>query len=167
MVGSTDYPLSGEGIKQAMELGRELASVRFARAFVSPLSRARQTAELILGPQYEPAGLEEVEAFREISLGQWEGLSKKVIGQKYPRLWAERGAKPESVAPPDGENFLQLAARVNPVFTIVSQSPGDNLLVVAHRAVNLVILAGERQVPLSEVWSEQWPYGAFRVLERA
>ena len=47
--GIADIPLAEEGILLARETGRALRDVPFDLCFTSPLSRARRTAELVLG----------------------------------------------------------------------------------------------------------------------
>ncbi|WP_318010808.1 histidine phosphatase family protein [Bacillus sp. RAR_GA_16] len=57
--GRTDIGLSKEGIAQAKNAGDFLSSVAFDRAYASPLIRARNTAELILGERNLPIQLDE------------------------------------------------------------------------------------------------------------
>ena len=47
--GSVDIPLAEEGIRLARLTGEALKDVHFDLCFSSPLQRAKQTAELILG----------------------------------------------------------------------------------------------------------------------
>lgn len=44
--GRTDIPLTEEGERNAVQLGRRLNRISFAKVVVSPLSRARRTAQL-------------------------------------------------------------------------------------------------------------------------
>jgi probable phosphoglycerate mutase len=45
--GLTDIPLTANGEKQARALGKHLLGIRFAHVLTSPLTRARQTCELV------------------------------------------------------------------------------------------------------------------------
>ena len=47
--GCVDIPLAEEGISLAAKVGRALKEVPFDLCFTSPLTRTRQTAELVLG----------------------------------------------------------------------------------------------------------------------
>ena len=47
--GSADIPLAQEGIDLARRTGEALMDVKFDICFTSPLTRARQTARLVLG----------------------------------------------------------------------------------------------------------------------
>ena len=51
--GKTDIELNENGRKAARELGKRLAGICFDRVYASPLKRARETAELILGAKQE------------------------------------------------------------------------------------------------------------------
>ena len=58
--GSADIPLAKEGILLAEKTGEALKEIPFDICFSSPLIRARQTAELILGKRNIPAGIWEM-----------------------------------------------------------------------------------------------------------
>ena len=51
--GRSNYPLTGEGVRQAEETAARLGDVTFAHVFSSPLIRAVQTAEII-APSIKP-----------------------------------------------------------------------------------------------------------------
>src|SRR5204863_4874675 len=71
--GHTDIALSERGRAQAHALGRALRGRRVTAAYVSPMRRAVETAEIALadaGIAYTP-----IEALRELSLGEWEGCT--------------------------------------------------------------------------------------------
>ena len=69
--GHTDISLSARGRAQAHALGRALRGRRVSAAYVSPMRRAVETAEIALAD----AGIActPIEALRELSLGAWEG----------------------------------------------------------------------------------------------
>lgn len=153
--GQEDIPLSPVGESQAESLGRRLEGLPIDRAVASPLSRARRTAELALGPsrssllQLDPGLL-------EIAHGSWEGLLASEIHARDPeRLRAWREA-PESVLMPDGgESLEQVFDRAWPAFERAAKglAATDTLLVVAHDAVNRVILCRVLGIPFSRLWT--------------
>jgi probable phosphoglycerate mutase len=152
MIGRLDYPLSKEGRHQALSLGASLEGLNFNLVLTSPLQRAWETAKLIWGP-VEP-GPTIVEDFAEISLGQWEGLTGKEAEALHPEIWAARGLDMAYTAPPGGESYFQLSERVLPALDLAlgDVDDGARLLVVAHRAVNRVILARQQGLGLNDVW---------------
>ena len=152
--GRTDIPLSDIGIAQAQALGRRLADVRIDRAVASPLARAAQTARLALG-EARAAMLTFDDGFLEIGHGDWEGLLASEIAQRDPeRLQAWREA-PESVLMPGGESLQMVMDRAWPALARACEGLGadDILLVVAHDAVNRVLLARILGLPLARLWT--------------
>jgi len=154
--GQRDIALSPVGEDQARKLGQRLAEVAVTRAVASPLSRARRTAELALGEGR--AGMLSLDAgLQEIGHGDWEGLLAAEIRARDPvRLKAWRDA-PETVQMPGpgGESIVEVLDRSWPAFQRACEGLGadDTLLVVAHDAVNRVILCRILGLPLSRMWS--------------
>ncbi|KFN41588.1 histidine phosphatase family protein [Arenimonas metalli] len=154
--GQRDIALSPVGEEQARKLGQRLAGVDITRAVASPLSRARRTAELALG-EARAASLAFDPGLQEIGHGEWEGLLAAEIRAKDPvRLKAWRDA-PETVQMPGpgGESIVEVLDRAWPAFQRACEGLGadDTLLVVAHDAVNRVILCRILGLPLSRMWS--------------
>lgn len=154
--GQEDIPLSEVGIAQASALGERLREVRINRAIASPLSRARHTAELALGDA-RAANLMFDDGFKEIGHGEWEGLLASEIRERDgERLQAWRAA-PDTVQMPGagGESLQQVLDRAWPAFARACAGLGeaDTLLVVAHDAVNRVLLCRVLGIPLSNLWT--------------
>ena len=153
--GQEDIALSPVGEAQAVSLGRRLESVRIDRAVSSPLSRARRTAELALGAE-RASTLQIDPGLQEINHGSWEGLLASEIHARDPeglRAWREA---PDSVRMPDGGESLQdVFDRAWPALVRASEGLGvdDTLLVVAHDAVNRVILCRVLGIPFSRLWT--------------
>ena len=152
--GQVDVPLSETGEAQARLLGDRLREVRIDRAVASPLARAQRTAELALGAARESL-LQLDSGFAEIAHGTWEGLLASEIGaMDGERLRAWREA-PETVQMPQGESLQQVLDRAWPALerATVDLAPDDTLLVVAHDAVNRVLLCKILGLPLSRLWT--------------
>ena len=152
--GQVDVPLSEVGEGQARQLGERLQDVQIDRAVSSPLSRAKRTAELALGPA-RAASLKLDSGFAEIAHGTWEGLLAAEIGAMDPaRLSAWREA-PETVQMPQGESLQQVLDRAWPALerATADLGPEQTLLVVAHDAVNRVLLCRILGLPLSRLWT--------------
>ena len=133
--GSTDVPLSDLGRAQAAALGGAVRRHRVAKAYVSPLRRALETAEIALAGTGIP--LVPIDDLRELSLGRWEGRTVAEIraqeGDPY-RAWLRA---PVDCPPPDAERLEAVRARVlGAVDGIARAHPnGDDVLVVAHGGV--------------------------------
>lgn len=107
--GTTDLPLLPEGEAAARELAGVLRKHRFERVLVSPLQRARRTAEL--------AGLSDFEVeplLKEWDYGAYEGITTREISAELGHPWEVfvHGVKP-GVTP--GESAEQVAARAQKV----------------------------------------------------
>ena len=166
--GQIDIPLSPVGEGQANALGQRLKDVRIDRAVASPLSRAQLTARLALGDAR--ADMLQTDAdLQEIAHGEWEGLLASEIQQKDPaRLLAWR-EEPENVLMPGGESLRQVLDRSWRGLARATEGLGedDTLLVVAHDAVNRVILCKVLGLPLSKLWSFRQAPTTLNLLEGA
>ena len=152
--GQIDIPLSPVGEGQAIALGQRLNDVRIDRAVASPLSRAQLTAKLALGDAR--AEMLQTDAdLQEIAHGEWEGLLASEIQDKDPaRLLAWR-EEPDTVLMPGGESLRQVLDRSWRGLVRASEGLGDSdtLLVVAHDAVNRVLLCRILGLPIAKLWT--------------
>ena len=152
--GQIDIPLSPVGEGQANALGQRLKDVRIDRAVASPLSRAQLTARLALGDAR--ADMLQTDAdLQEIAHGEWEGLLASEIQQKDPaRLLAWR-EEPENVLMPGGESLRQVLDRSWRGLARATEGLGEDetLLVVAHDAVNRVLLCRILGLPIARLWT--------------
>jgi probable phosphoglycerate mutase len=150
--GAQDAPLSAQGRAQASALAVSLAATRFDAIYASPLSRARDTAAAC-GARL---GLEAVvlDELREISLGDWEGLTLDVVQARageYYRRWLEA---PVDHPAPGGEPMAGVAARVTSVLArLAAAHPDGRVLVVAHGGVIASALCGWLGQPLNAIWT--------------
>ena len=118
------------------------------------LSRAQRTAHFALGPARE-AMLTLDADLQEIAHGEWEGLLASEIHDKDParlRAWRE---EPDTVLMPGGESLRQVLERSWRGLAAAAEGlgPEDTLLVVAHDAVNRVLLCKVLGIPLSRLWT--------------
>lgn len=152
--GQEDIPLSPTGEEQARLLGERLRDVPITRAIASPLSRARHTAELALGDaRASMLGLDP--GLMEIAHGTWEGLLASEIRERDPdRLQAWRET-PHEVLMPEGESLQHVFDRAWPALMRACDGMGDDdtLLVVAHDAVNRVLLCHILGIPFARLWT--------------
>lgn len=119
--GVRDIPLNELGRRQSVDAGHILSDLlmRDGRSetsltFVaSPLGRARQTMELARGVLKLPlSGYAIDDRLREIGYGEWEGSTLAEMQAKDPDLFAQRQAEKWTVAPPGGETYVSVQARM-------------------------------------------------------
>jgi broad specificity phosphatase PhoE len=150
--GGSDIPLSDFGRSQARALGRALAGYRVAAAYVSPMHRARETADLALaGTGIPVVALEEL---RELSLGEWEGRTvgeiRALDGDPY-LAWIRA---PLDFAPPGGEPLPEVAGRVRAAIDHIAarHAPGDDVVVIAHGGVISVYACALLGCSFNSLW---------------
>ena len=149
-VGQRDIVLSELGRKQALSWRQYLANIPFTAIVSSDLSRCMETALLIKGERNIPIVQEP--AFREISLGAWEGLTPNEVEKRFPGAYAERGLDMACFRPEGGESFADLASRVLPAFgKLAVRYAGLPLLIVAHAGVNRIIIADYMAISLQNI----------------
>lgn len=138
--GSSGAELSDEGRRQAARLGERLARQNVAAIYASPLLRAMETARIIaahchLDPQPR-------DGLREIGHGHWEGLQRVDVERRFPDEYHAWEADPFTFAPASGESGVSVLARALPVIReIVTAHPGEQILVVSHKATLRLIIS--------------------------
>jgi len=120
--GTTDIPLTPAGEAAAATLRRRLAQEPFALVLVSPLQRARRTAELA---GFGPDRVEIEPDLHELDYGDYEGLTTVEIRERRPGwdLWRD--------GCPGGETVQDVAVRAARVIARARAADGPVLL-VAH-----------------------------------
>ncbi len=166
--GQVDIPLSPVGESQARALGERLRDIRIDRAVASPLSRALRTAQLALGKE-RATRLTTDPALQEIAHGTWEGLlASEIHDRDGERLQQWRDA-PHDVLMPEGESLQHVLDRAWPALVTAAEGMGsdDTLLVVAHDAVNRVLLCRVLGIPLAKLWTFRQAPTTLNLLEGA
>ena len=135
--GRLDTELDAHGRRQAAECGTLLSEL-FARdqrqacdlAYLSsPLKRARQTMEVLratLG--LDPFEYDIDERLVEIAYGNWEGLTLPEIEARTVGILAKRDRDKWDFAPPGGESYRQVAARIGDWYASLTR----DTVVAAH-----------------------------------
>jgi len=164
--GRTDVALSEDGEAQARALGRRLANLPIEIAICSPLARTRRTAEAVLGER--SVTLETDAALIEISHGQWEGQLASEVQLSHAEMFGTWRSRPDRDVPagPGAETLGDVEERAWPVLvrTCARLGPDDTALIVAHDAVNRVLLCRVLGLPLTRVWMFRQAPAALNVL---
>jgi probable phosphoglycerate mutase len=140
--GCTDIQLSQEGIVQAGFL-KEVLNNNFDYIYTSPLSRAKQTAE-ILCQDHDNVKPVVIEGLREINFGAWEGLNIHQIREQYPKeyqLWRNDEINGNLVG---GDLTLRNAGNraKDTILGLAEIHAGKKLLFVAHGGILKAALIG-------------------------
>jgi probable phosphoglycerate mutase len=130
--GRTDIPLTEQGRSEARDAAATLGGWSLARAYTSPLLRARQTAELVA----PPCGLVVDDDLVEWDYGVYEGETTPATRGRIPgwSVWTH-----EMVG---GESIEEVGARVDSFLARVDREvPAGNAVVFAHGHVLAVLIA--------------------------
>lgn len=148
--GTNDIGLTDLGRIQAKKLGKRLKEMNIIDAiYCSDLSRARETAEII-GAELKIEPIAD-KLLREVSFGNWEGLTTAEIEIKYPGQLA-RWRCELSFSPKGGESLLSVHNRISRFFEKLKEKHQDhdsNVLIVSHAATTKVIMLSIMGIPLN------------------
>ena len=164
--GSRDVPLNERGREQAQLAAQFLKDVALDFAVTSPMLRPKETAEIVL--QNHPGlNLETAPQLQEIGHGLWEGKLETEIEAAFPGLLNQWKEQPETVQMPAGENLQQvwnraIAAWLQIVKTHAAAQTG---LIVAHDAINKVILCYLLGLQPADFWKIKQGNGAVSVID--
>lgn len=167
--GVKDIPLNENGRKQAEKASEFLKDVTIDFAVTSPLSRPKETAEIIL-KHHPHVNLTMKKDLEEISHGLWEGKLESEIEAEFPGLLAQWKTKPETVQMPEGENLQQVWERaINAWHEIVKENLEEGKmktgLVTAHDAINKVIICYLLGLKPANFWNIKQGNGAVTVVD--
>ena len=168
--GGIDVPLNENGRKQAQQAAEFLKNVPIDFAVSSPMLRPKETAELIL-KNHPNIKIELPEKLKEINHGLWEGKLESEIKQEYADLLHQWQTAPETVQMPEGENLQQVWDRAIACWEAIIEAAGvsdtelKTGLVVAHDAINKVILCHVLGLSPASIWSIKQGNGAVTVID--
>ena len=163
--GHTDIDLTEIGLLQMEKVAERLRLVDIDAVYSSDLKRSLTGAKLI--SRYHDAPLYPRKDLREMYFGKWEGLTLEQIRKKYPEELTKRSCDLINYrAPGGGESLRLLSDRVIPVVEeILKRHTNSNVVVVAHGAVNRVILCHALGLGLDKVFRIQQDYGCLNIID--
>jgi alpha-ribazole phosphatase len=163
--GWTDTPLNADGRTQALAL-RPLVSRRtFEAVYASPLSRAVETAVLLLGepdgavatnlPVAERArrlGIHVDDALKEHCFGRFENFTRAEIAAADPEAFARWNRDFMGYRFPGGESALDLYDRVAAFGAELPKRHAGDVLVVSHMGPTVALMASMIGIPGRDMW---------------
>jgi len=145
-IGRTDLPLSPDGLAALLALKEQYRYPGAVRFFTSPLTRCRQTLE-VLYPGCQPTP---VEGLAECDFGEWEGKSLRQLksDERFLR-WMEGGSREI----PGGEGTEEFRQRVCAAFEAVVDTllhSGDTEAVICTHGGVITLLMQLYSLPRLE-----------------
>jgi broad specificity phosphatase PhoE len=150
--GRADVPLNESGLRQAEMLGGYLSRFEIKAVYASPLQRAAATAAAIA----EHHSLEVIKAdgLVDFDYGEWQGLSRGEVMERYGELYDRWTAHPERVAMPGGERLGNVRERALAVVDdVIRKHDGGMVVLVSHRVVSKVLICALLGLDDSRFWN--------------
>lgn len=151
-------PLNPLGRVQAEEVGRRLKTLLPDPASLdyvaSPLDRTRRTMEILRGELgLPPDGYRLDDRLKEITFGDWEGLTWREVRARDARQAAARERDKWRFVPPGGESYAVLSGRIGPFLAGLTVPT----VVVSHGGVARAILEAVAGMPreravVDDIW---------------
>jgi alpha-ribazole phosphatase len=162
--GQTDVALTDLGVEQYHRLKERLADTPLSACYTSDLTRCVTGADIICRQfDIEPVRRSEL---RELNIGVWEGLVWQEIQSRWPEEWRARLADLVNYRVPQGENLLDVQARVMPVISeVIERHQGQEILVVGHGGVNRVVLLNAIGAPLAGMFNIEQSFGCYNIID--
>jgi phosphoserine phosphatase len=149
--GSKDIPLDDLGREEAWAAGQWLKDENIHAVYTSPLARARDTAIAIA--RHHDLKVLDLPGLADLSYGDWEGVPWEEVKVKYADLYRQWETAPHTVCFPNGEPLAVLRTRsLGAVEEVVQCHPDRTVLLMAHRAVNKVLIAAFIGLDNSNFW---------------
>ena len=155
--GATDCELTALGREQARAIAAAFHDIHLDLTIVSPLRRAQETADIILGKK---TTLRESEPrIREMNFGIWEGkYYKDLQGDPAYEAWM---ADWENVRPPQGESHNDVVARVSDFYENLKQRPEKDVALICHNAVLMILLTKILETDPTFSWHFSFDQGCY------
>ncbi len=163
--GHTDLMLNETGRVQIQRVAQILRFCDVAAVYCSDLSRAVDSARIVAA--FHDVPIFPLKELREVYLGQWEGHTFEYLRKNFSKELDERQNDILNFRPPgNGETLLELSQRVMDCYlNILERHRGRGLVVVAHGAVNRVILCHALGMDLRYLLRIQQDYGCLNVID--
>jgi broad specificity phosphatase PhoE len=126
MQGSADIPLNEEGIEQAYKTKELISNIEFDCAICSPLTRTKQTLNIILDDKKIPVIYDE--RIVERNYGEFEGTTKNVDFD-YNEFWNYT----KNVKYKKAENIRDFFERIYSFLDDLKTKEYEKVLIVAQR----------------------------------
>jgi broad specificity phosphatase PhoE len=132
--GVTDVGLSAEGVAEALNAAGFLKKTVFEAVYASPLSRARETAEIVMERNAAPQDIAYIEGLREVDFGDWEGMKAEDIEERFAPDWKVYIEGFGSFTFPNGDSIGAYNERTkNYMEGFVKRHISGNILIVSHK----------------------------------
>ena len=163
--GHHDTALNSRGAAQARETAQAVAQWKHSAIFSSPLLRTMQVAREI--SQLSGMPVVQVPGFRELSLGDLEGVTGEEMRAGWPHFYAAWRDDPASVVMPNGESLADLQERAwgSLVELERAHAEDDALIVVSHNFAIRSMIGKTLGMPLTNFHRMRLSLSSISIIE--
>jgi alpha-ribazole phosphatase/probable phosphoglycerate mutase len=163
--GHTDVDLTETGMLQMQQMAERMRLVGIDAIYSSDLKRSVLSARHIA--RYHDARHYPLPELREMYFGDWEGMHMQEIRKEFSEELKKRQEDLVNFkGPGEGESVLQLSKRISNCFErILSEQQGKDIVIVAHGAVNRIILCSALGLDLARMFNIQQDYGCLNIID--
>ena len=137
--GTYDIPLNENGKQQAKLAAQSLKNVKIHAAYTSPLSRAKESAEIIAESHRISPVIHN--GFIDIDYGEWTGKENSEVANLWPDQHAAWTSNPHTVRPPGGTTLNEvLKNSFTAMEKLAEKHNGETIAIFSHRVVNKVLI---------------------------
>ncbi len=150
--GHIDNHLNSKGLLQANKLVNYFTNHNLPKIYTSDLIRTVETAKPTA--DVHDSEIVKIPALKEISFGEWEGLTYDEIKAKWPKDIETFFKKPAEVKISGGESFSEVQNRAWEAFKGIVQEYDDesDIFIVSHGGTVRTILCAVMNLDLNEMW---------------
>jgi alpha-ribazole phosphatase/probable phosphoglycerate mutase len=163
--GHTDVDMTEVGRSQMERLADRLSLTDIKAIYCSDLKRSLLGAQIICRNHDVP--LFPLATLREMSFGDWEGLTLEEVRHRYPEEIKNRQDNLLHFRPSgDSESVATFSKRILSCYNqILTKQKGHDILIVAHGVVNRIILCQALQLDFSCMFRLQQDYGCLNIVD--
>ncbi|MDY6934296.1 MAG: histidine phosphatase family protein [Spirochaetota bacterium] len=139
--GLYDIPLNDNGRHQARLTAEAMRSYAIDAAYTSPLTRAVETAEIVLRPH-------EIDALShngllDMDYGKWTGKEADEVAQEWSEEYATWNLQSHIARPPGGTTIQEVFHRAfDAMEEICNQHNGMRVALFSHRVITKLLIIG-------------------------
>ncbi len=153
--GHSNTELAPDGIHQARLLSVYCPFHEVDAIYSSDLLRAEATAK-ILANKFR-LKVQTMPELRETNFGDWEGKVLREIAESDPQNFEKFFKQPDRLKIANAETFLDTQRRamiaLKKIIAAHQEQENPQVIVVAHGAINRVILCSVLEIPIRRMWS--------------
>jgi probable phosphoglycerate mutase len=150
MQGHEDSPLTQNGVTQANNVRMQLPIGKIAAIYSSDLGRCANTARIIASGSRLKINF--TKKLREIDVGEFTGLTKLQLKEKFPEFAKERNKNTHTTPYLNGESYEDVEERIKGLIKKIQEKHSNQtVLLVTHQTTSRNIIAYLLDLPRQEI----------------